>query len=122
MMRCSIKERDSFGNPELMVTMASRNLDNAPHRNVVVTFLWAVANGDFSENGFVNPKDYYGGHPAVQFHNAIQLNGRSFSNVQSITFDTTVSKKSPVYKLYIARGHGVLAYETYNPALLWVKE
>jgi hypothetical protein len=69
--------------------------------------------GIFIENGKpVQPLNYP----------SIELNGRIFTNVQSVLFDTTSVKGPPITRLYISKMHGIVAYQTREGSLLWVKQ
>jgi hypothetical protein len=53
---------------------------------------------------------------------SVVLEGKKFNNVQCVTFDTSFVKKLSLYKVYFAKGQGLVGYETINPQRLWVKE
>ncbi len=63
-----------------------------------------------------------GGTGMLKYYNSLTLGGKAFTEVQQISFDTGLAKKPPVYNIYISRRTGIVAYQTYNSALLWVKE
>lgn len=54
---------------------------------------------------------------------SLSINGVPYSNVQTITRDTTtdISAQQP-YKVYLSKGTGVIAYEIYPTQALWVKQ
>jgi len=51
---------------------------------------------------------------------SVNLDGKQFYNVLLIRMDTSGSVKPPVHKVYFVPNLGIVAYETYNPALRWV--
>ena len=97
--------------------------DGRSKRNVFIDMRTQFFSGDFNDTGFQKPaiEPQYGKFQ-LQSYNSIQLNGKLFTEVQGIFFDTTASVKPAFQKIYISKRHGLIAYETYNPALLWVKE
>lgn len=74
---------------------------------------------DISDIGFVSAPGPY----STSFSPSIILNGTSYINVQAIVRDTTadVSSQQP-YKVYLSKGVGLIAYETYPTRALWVKQ
>jgi hypothetical protein len=80
---------------------------------------------DLQEKGFLEYSTYNNNRTVLRYYyNSIQLNGKSFSNVQSAMIDTLGldgQNTTMLYRIYIAKGQGLIAYETY-PGLLWVKE
>lgn len=57
----------------------------------------------------------------TQYFDNITLNGTSYSNVQMITRDTITDKGADIYKVFIAKKIGLLAYEEFPSLALWIK-
>jgi hypothetical protein len=57
----------------------------------------------------------------TMFSSTISLNGKSFSNVQLISADSSV-KATGITQLYFARNVGIVAFKTYPAQELWVKQ
>jgi len=74
---------------------------------------------EISDMGFIIAPGLY----SASFSPSIILNGTSYINVQTIVKDTTanVSLQQP-YKVYLSRGVGLIAYETYPTRALWIKQ
>jgi hypothetical protein len=58
----------------------------------------------------------------TQSLSSVNLNSNIFPNVQILQRDTSVIKTTGPYKLYLSAGAGLVAYETYPLAELWVKQ
>lgn len=121
------KERDAQGMPALSVVLRNWKpfYENGTERDVTVQLLGLNFIGtDPDSEGFRQVRNTsHGGYGMLTHHASVQLNGKTFYSVQSIYFDTISNlPKAPVYKVYISRLNGIIAYETYRPVLLWVKE
>ena len=57
-----------------------------------------------------------------QFYSSLLLNGNTFMNIQVIEKDTSANKLPGVYKIWIAKHHGLLAYKEYPSNNLWIKQ
>jgi hypothetical protein len=57
---------------------------------------------------------------SIQYLPSVSLSGKTFTNVAISYRDTTNSKLSGVYKLYIAKNTGLVAYEDFPSRTLWV--
>ena len=122
----SSAERDSLGQSYFDLRLLQQD-QYGTHRAVSFRLLGVNFQGtELGETGFANAFTYAYNDPNInatlQYYNSIQLNGKTFNKVQSIMLDTTVAKKPFVYKLYISRQAGLIAYETSGPSLLWLKE
>lgn len=97
---------------------------NADERTVILSLLGLQIEGIYlDEKGFSQVfNKSQGGTGMLKYHNSITLGGKLFGQVQQISFDTGLVKKPPVYNIYISQRNGIVAYQTYSPALLWVKE
>lgn len=109
---------DAYGPFRIELSKQTAN-DGKVYRHVSIDMRTQFFSGDFSDKNFDKPQD---GRYELQSYNSIQLNGKLFTEVQGIFFDTTASTKPVIQKMYISKRHGLIAWETYNPALLWVKE
>lgn len=57
------------------------------------------------------------------FQNSATINGKTFSNVVLLQRDTTTAyKPTGAYKIWLAKGMGVVGYEMYSNREIWVKE
>ncbi|MEO7445709.1 MAG: hypothetical protein ABIT96_10070, partial [Ferruginibacter sp.] len=56
-----------------------------------------------------------------QFYNSLTLNSRTFNQVQCLDY-STLQTTPGVYKFYISKNAGLVAYETYPELKLWVKQ
>ena len=122
------KETDAQGKPALSITLQMENpfYENGIEKRVLVQLLglnFTGTNMVMSEGFRQVINESHGGYGMLKSIPAIQLGGKTFYNVQSIYFDTISNlPKAPVYKVYIANNHGIIAYETYRPVMLWVRE
>jgi hypothetical protein len=57
-----------------------------------------------------------------QYYQTQSIGGTPYSMVQVIMYDTTVVKTPRIYKVWLARDHGIVAYEEYPSKNLWVKQ
>jgi hypothetical protein len=53
---------------------------------------------------------------------SIELNGKTYQNVQSVQRTDTANIKGGIYKIYLQRNSGLLAYEYYPSKTLLVKK
>ncbi|HEX2534600.1 MAG TPA: hypothetical protein VHK69_12735 [Chitinophagaceae bacterium] len=75
---------------------------------------------DLADTGFIN--GYINGAIArLQRIPAATFNGHTYGSLQSVTLDTNSVKVPGIFQLYIARGHGVVAYREYPSGALWAK-
>jgi hypothetical protein len=58
----------------------------------------------------------------VQNLASVNLDGKTFYNLLLVRMDTAGTVKPPVHKIYFAENLGIVAYETYSPALRWVRQ
>jgi len=74
---------------------------------------------DINDQGLVLPPGLY----SSNYSSSLSINGTTFNNVQTIIRDTTadISAQQP-YKVYLSKGVGLIAYETYPTRALWVKQ
>jgi hypothetical protein len=74
---------------------------------------------DINDQGLVLPPGLY----SSNYSPSLPINGTTFNNVQTITRDTTadISPQQP-YKVFLSKGVGLIAYETYPTRALWVKQ
>jgi len=57
------------------------------------------------------------------YYSSMDIGGRTFSNVQLITRDTSASNKiSGPYKIFLAKKVGIIAYEIYPDLKLWTRQ
>lgn len=125
--RGSSKEVDAGGVPMFIFDLQRFDpaFNGGSSRAVNLRLLGLQFKGtDPDEEGFQQVfNESHGGMGMLKYHPSIQLGGKTFYNVQSIYFDTISNlPKAPVFKVYISRQNGLVAYETYRPVLLWVKE
>jgi hypothetical protein len=121
-------QNDSLGNPDmdLRLLKIERFSDNLTERRLEMSLLRNYIHAaNLQDNGFTgwgnsNSSSATGIPP--QFHPSIQLNGKTFTNVQSVYFDTLGAKRPSIYKIYISKMNGLVAYETLEGSLLWVKQ
>jgi hypothetical protein len=73
-----------------------------------------IANEGFSE---ISPFNYTAG-----FFAQLNINNTAFTNVQQITRDTTSGKEPGIYKLYLSRDNGIIAYEKYPSLDTFIKQ
>ena len=74
---------------------------------------------DVNDQGLVLQPGIYNGNYA----SSLLINGVSYDNVQTISRDTLVDISSPMpFKVYLSKGAGIIAYETYPAHELWVKQ
>ena len=59
---------------------------------------------------------------ATKFYPSLSLANNTWQNVQLITRDTSIKEPDGPYKVYIARGLGIVAYENYPDLAVWVKQ
>ena len=122
------KETNAQGRPELAIRLQSEQpfYESGTEKSVFVQLLGLSFKGtDIAiGEGFRQViNESHGGTGMLKYIPSIQLGGRTFNNVQSIYFDTISNlPKAPVHKVYIANNHGIIAYETYRPFMLWVRE
>ena len=117
------KERLSTGEPTFRIEMQRMELMDRgrTERRVVLKLLGtSIYCEGLSEDGFAQVTSQ-SGNVVVQNLKYTVLDGKTFSNVQSMTFDTSVIKPT-IYKLYLSKGIGMVGYETFSPIRLWVKE
>lgn len=57
----------------------------------------------------------------ANFYPQLNINNIAFANVQVIMKDT-VSKQSGIYKLFLSRNNGIVAYEQYPSLTTWIKQ
>lgn len=121
------KQNDLPGRPAISFQLTtSRRRDESDNERTVSILLFGLScfGTDLGSEGLRKVvRDNKGEMGMLQYYPSVQLAGKTFTNVQSIYFDTTgTAPKSAVYKLYISRQNGLIAYETYQPGMLWVKE
>lgn len=73
-----------------------------------------------TDTGFT-PTDYSPKHIS-KFSSSLTLSSKQFTNVQMIMADTSVVKLPGVYKVYLQKGKGLVAWESYPQKTLWVRE
>ena len=74
---------------------------------------------DINDQGLVIPPGIYTGN----FSPSLTINGVVYSNVQTITKDTTIDLSIPYpYKVYLSKGQGLVAYEIFPTHEMWVKQ
>jgi hypothetical protein len=56
------------------------------------------------------------------FNNSVMLDNKTFSNVYEARRDTTDTKKPGIYKAYIAKQQGLVAFVEYPSLKVWVKQ
>lgn len=56
------------------------------------------------------------------FYAAVTLNGKAYQNVQAIWRTDTVAIKRSIYKIYIQKSTGLLAYEYYPSKTIYLKK
>lgn len=122
------KEKNAQGRPLLAIKLQSEHpfYESGTQKSVFVQLLGLSFKGtDLAiGEGFRQViNESHGGTGMLKNLPSIQLGGKTFNNVQSIYFDTISNlPKAPVHKVYIANNHGIIAYETYRPFMLWVRE
>ncbi len=57
-----------------------------------------------------------------KFYTTILFNGQTYKNVQAIWNNDTTSLKTGVYKIYIQKNSGLLAYEYYPSKIWWLRQ
>lgn len=72
-----------------------------------------------SDTGFV--KENFSTQKS-QFFPSISVGTNTFSKVQVIEKDTIVNKASRIYKIWIAKHNGLVAYQEYPSKKIWVKQ
>jgi len=80
---------------------------------------FVAAGSDISDTGivFTTPPPNY----RSQYITALTLNGKTYNNLQVFERDSA-SLKENIYKVYIARDIGLLAYEYYPAKILFIKK
>ena len=113
------EERLSNGEPTLRIEM---NKVDQMAGDIGLTFNFKLLGLNFCAKGLTS--DGFSTICAKTSENlpSIVLDGKTFNNVQCATFDTSFVKKLSPYKVYFAKGQGLVGYETINPQRLWVKE
>ncbi|HEY1165027.1 MAG TPA: hypothetical protein VGE90_07655 [Chitinophaga sp.] len=56
------------------------------------------------------------------YHSSLILNGKTFPSVQLFERDTVNIQTEGVWRMYLCKGNGIIAYETYPAHELWVKQ
>ncbi|HEX7844259.1 MAG TPA: hypothetical protein VF476_00585 [Chitinophagaceae bacterium] len=93
---------------------------STPAKNLALSFgSFNIQATDLGTNGLVNITTV---NYSASFHSQLTLNNTTFSNVQQIVKDTLSSKQAGIYKLYLSRNEGIIAYEQYPSQTIWIKQ
>jgi hypothetical protein len=71
------------------------------------------SSGPVSDTGFRDP------NCLLRSHSNYTLGSRQYTRVQELYLDTLVDKTSPVYRVYVAKGYGLVGYDTYPDRTTW---
>jgi len=107
------------GTPKFAVSFDSfTGWDNQPTLRILIHVKdLEVHPTDITSTGFIIPDP----HVQTAFNPSVTLNGKAFTDVQLIQVDTS-TKTSGVYKFYLARNNGLIAYEEYPSHNLWIRQ
>lgn len=76
---------------------------------------------NLADTGFANVQVNF--RPAVtQLLSAVSFNGRNYGPVQMAILDTTKIKEPGIFQVYMAPGHGLIAWREYPSLTLWAKQ
>ena len=73
---------------------------------------------DINDQGLVLGPGAYSGSYSV----SLSINGTTYSNIQTITRDTTMDSTPAPFKVYLSKGAGIIAYEMFPSHELWIKQ
>lgn len=74
------------------------------------------------DTGFVNGTVYNGVGITTRFSTALTVLSKNFTDVQTLSLDTASYKVNGPFKLYLAAGKGLVAWESYPDKTIWVRE
>jgi hypothetical protein len=74
------------------------------------------------DTGLVLPEGAVAAGYKSAYYNSIHLNGKTFSSVQLLERNTARIATEGVYRVYISKENGIIAYEIYPSHDLWVKQ
>lgn len=116
------KEKDAKGKPVFSFRLLkSGYYETSPQRSANMRlFDFPVSIDGIKNDGFASAGS--AANTQVQTLNSVNLDGKKFYNIQVIQIDTAGPVKPAVHRIYIAKNQGLVGYETYSPALLWVKQ
>lgn len=122
----SNKQWNSYGDPlNIYVGRAVDQYNSSSIENINISIKEQSFTGyGFTDTG-INVRNSYDGSVSekTNFFTTITLNNSVFNNVQSLEKDTTsMIKPDGIYKIYLAKNKGIVAYEELPYKTLWVKK
>ena len=112
-------EKDSLSFPKLKVNLyEGANFPGSADITLAKTFI----NFQMVTKDSVTSIIFGNSITMVQRSTSLQLDNKTFADVYEARRDTTDNKNAGVYKVYIARQQGLVAYGEYPSLKLWVKQ
>lgn len=80
-----------------------------------------VAGSAVGDTGIVLSPGSVQGYKSA-YHSRLNLNGKTYPSVQLLEKDTNVIQSGILYRVYLSKENGIIAYEKYPSRELWVKQ
>lgn len=118
----SIYSQHTVGQPPALQVQWSLFEGNPVSRTEVVLREFRLYGATLERQGITIENAPYNGIYTGTYLPTTTLDGRTFSRVLEIQRDTTASKEMGIYKIWLASGQGVVAYQHYPTNERWVKQ